>query len=164
MDVLVIIAGAIVLLIIWIFVVVIPLHDAASSVPQEYQQMTPSSVFLLFIPLFSVVWLFFVVARISRAFQSYFRDKKVDRHGSCGYGVGLAWAICGAVSLVPYLGSLAGLGWLVCMIIYLVQISGCKHAARSLSQDDELAMVHAAGPGALPPQSGDPALPSPEDG
>ena len=134
---------------LWVFLVVVLLHDALDVLPFEFQSMSPSSVFLLFIPLFNVVWLYFVVIRISDGYRRYFESKNIETHGACGFGVGLAWAICTSACITPFIQALAALGALVCMIIYVVTVLGCKHAALALINEDDLAALGPE-PGALP--------------
>ena len=146
-----IVIGLIVFFVLWIFLVLIPLHDAADVLPFEYQTMSGSSVWLLLIPLFNLVWLYFVIIRISDGYRRYFEAKQIETHGNCGFGVGLAWAICTSVSVTPYLGGLTSIGALVCMIVYVVTIVGCKNAALALINDDDISALAAdEGPEALP--------------
>ena len=46
--------------------------------------------------------------------------------GDAGRGMGLAYAICAACSIVPCVGIFAGLAALVLLIIFLVKIYGLK--------------------------------------
>ena len=53
-------------------IVAILLYGCLSRVPQEYQRMKPGLVFLLLIPLFNLIWNFFVFLRIPESYQAYF--------------------------------------------------------------------------------------------
>ena len=100
-------------------------YSALSRVPAEHRKMAPGLVWLLMIPVFNLVWNFFVVMRISESYQSYFRAQGKDV-GDAGWGIGLAYAICAVVSLVPCLGVLAALASLVLLILYLVKVMGLR--------------------------------------
>lgn len=106
--------------------ILIVLYNALNRLPEQFRQMPPGHVFLLLIPLFNMVWLFFVVMKISNSYRSFYEHYGVDR-GDCSYGIGLAWAICSVSGIIPYLGFLASLASLVLMIIYLIQVTGYKN-------------------------------------
>ena len=114
--------------------VLVLIYMAANRIPPHHRKMDPGLVFLLLIPLFGMVWYFFVVLRISEGFRSYFNEQGRTNVGDCGKGVGIGSGICSAVSIISLipapvtamLGSMAGLASLVLVIIYLVTISGLK--------------------------------------
>ncbi len=121
-----IIFGLVVLgLMIWL--VYGTLYKVLSRVPPEYPQMSPGQVFLCLIPLFNIVWLFFVVSRVSGSLETYFSNESEYDYGDCGKSLGLAWAILTVCSIVPLLGMLAALAGVVCMIVYLVKVNGLSH-------------------------------------
>lgn len=103
------------------------LQSALKRVPAEHQKMSPGLVWLLLIPLFNMVWLFFVVINTSGSFKSYFDAQERSDVGDCGKGIGLAWAICAVASIIPMIGILIGLASLVLMIIYLVKATSLKN-------------------------------------
>jgi len=100
------------------------LYKPLSKVPQVHREMEPGMVFLLFIPLFGIFWLFMVAQRVPASFKSYFDSIGDESHEDCGKNMGMGWAICSAVSLIPYIGFLASLVGIVFMIIFLVKING----------------------------------------
>ena len=103
------------------------LSSALGRLPAEYRLMEPGMVFLTLIPLFGTVWLFFVVSRLSRSYQAYWANQGRPEFGDCGRGVGLGWAICGVVTLIPFIGILAAICALVCMILFLSKASSMKN-------------------------------------
>lgn len=116
------------------------LSDALKRLPPEFRKQQPNMVWLLMIPLFSLVWNFFVYPKISESYQAYFSAKAGNiPNGSpnlnyqntllqqdTGQGIGLAYCICCCCSIIPYLGACIGLAALVLLIIYLVKLSGLK--------------------------------------
>ena len=102
------------------------LHSALARVPPEHRAMEPGLVWLLLIPLFSIIWNFFVFLRIPESYKSYFTAQGRTDVGDCGRGVGMWYAICGALSFVPCLSYLAGPAALVLLIIFLVTVLGLK--------------------------------------
>lgn len=97
------------------------LTSCFKRIPPEHRKMEPGMVWLLLIPCFSLVWNFFVFPRLSESYLSYFTAQGRTDVGDCGRGVGMAYAICCACSIIPYLGILAGLAALVLLIVYLVK-------------------------------------------
>ena len=100
------------------------LYSCFKRIPQTFREMEPGLVWLLLIPLFNVVWIFFVYPRLSKSFKAYFLaagDSSVD---DCGESLGWVYAILVAVSIVF---GLAWLAALVVLIIYLVKVSGLKN-------------------------------------
>lgn len=96
------------------------------ALPEEYRKQTPGKVWLLMIPLFGMVWAFFVYPQISESYDAYFRQQGRTDHGDAGRGLGMACAILMACSMAPYVGMFAALASLVVQILYLVKINGYK--------------------------------------
>ena len=114
-------------------------QNTLKAIQPENRTMSPGEVWLQLIPLFGIVWQFFVVTRISDSlrneFSSWTNDTIFNVEGNQvvnlsysrpTYGVGLAMCICGCCSIIPLLGFLAVLGWFVCWIIYWVQLAEFK--------------------------------------
>jgi hypothetical protein len=119
-------------------------QNTLKAIQPQNRKMSPGEVWLQLIPLFGLVWQFFVVTRISdslrKEFNSWTDDSIFGVEGneanSMGYprptyGIGLAMCICLCCTLftnlgIPFLGLLASLGGLVCWIIYWVQLAQFK--------------------------------------
>ena len=123
-----IIIGLIVL-ILMIWLVYGTLYKVLKRVPPAHRLMTPGHVFLSLIPLFGMVWIFFVVSRTSNSLLSYFRAAGRTDVGDCGRSVGLAWPILSVCGIIPILGALASIGALVCMIIFVVKVNEIGRAS-----------------------------------
>ena len=102
-------------------VISILLYQCFTRIPAEHQKMSPGMVFLLLIPLFSLIWNFFVYQRLPESYQSYFAAQGRTDVGDCGKQLGLWYAICAACSLVPCVNSFAGIAGLVLLIMFLVK-------------------------------------------
>ena len=114
-------------------------QNTLKAIQPENRTMSPGEVWLQLIPLFGLVWQFFVVTRISdslrRELNSWTNDTIFGAQGNEAinisysrptYGVGLAMCICMCCTIIPCLGLLASLGGLVCWIIYWVQLAQFK--------------------------------------
>src|ERR1035441_5214101 len=96
--------------------------------------MSPDAVWLLLIPIFSVVWRFFVVLRLATSLGNEFRHRKVpNADPELGKTVGLAMCV---LPLVILLSAVAGAGavqtlvrgvlagaFVVCWLAYWVKIA-----------------------------------------
>ena len=123
-------AVVIVVAIIVNVVVCIFLSGCLKKLPQEYQKMTPGLVWLLLIPVFSLVWNFFVVLKLSASFRSYFAAKGKTDVGDCGKMLGLAYAIIAALSFLfstaGGMGNWLGLAGLILLVLYLIKVMNLK--------------------------------------
>jgi len=91
------------------------------------RKMQPGQVWLCLIPLFNIVWQFIVVDAIADSLRAEFKERniKVDEERP-GSGIGLAYCILEACSLIPFVNFLTALPAFICWIIYWVRISNYK--------------------------------------
>ncbi len=88
------------------------LGRAWSSVPPEYGGMSGlKAVGLLFIPIFSIYWIFRVVPGLSSALTKALEARDPDGKTNAGYGAGMAALIMNFVGLF-WLAWIPGLMWL----------------------------------------------------
>ena len=92
-----------------------------TRIPARHRQMEPWQVWLLLIPLFNIVWNFFVYPRLAKSFQSYFAEQGRTDVGDCGEQIGLWYAICTALCIIPCVNYIAGPAALILWIIFLVK-------------------------------------------
>lgn len=86
--------------------------------------MSPGQVFLLFIPLFNIIWHFIVVNQISNSLHNEFQARGItDVEPTPGKTIGLAMCILQVCSIIPIVGIFTGLAGFVCWIVYWVKIN-----------------------------------------
>jgi hypothetical protein len=85
------------------------------KIPPEDRKQDPALALLLLIPLFSLVWAFFVYPRISASLESYFARRGDRSAGDCGRTVAILFCV---FSVIPFFHIIA----LVCMIIFFVKV------------------------------------------
>lgn len=102
------------------------LSSCFRRIPPPHRQQEPGMVWLLLIPCFSIVWNFFVYPKLADSFASYFHAQGRTDVGDCGRGIALAYCICAACAIIPYLGLLAALAALILWIIFLVKALDLK--------------------------------------
>ncbi len=115
--------------VIWIVVGLfycLTLQKALERCAPQNRAMSPGLVWLFLIPLFNLVWHFFIVLNMAKSLHAEFMYRGIVEEPNPGQGIGLAACILNCASWVPYVGGLAGLGGFVCWIIYWVRIAGCS--------------------------------------
>jgi len=95
-------------------------------IPARHRQMEPWQVWLMLIPLFNLVWVFFVFPKLGKSYQSYFAEQGRTDVGDCGEKVGLWYAICVVLSCIPCVNYIAGPAALILLIIFLVKVLTLK--------------------------------------
>lgn len=100
--------------------------DAQKKVPANLQLMKPGLVWLMMIPLFSMIWGFFVFSKVPLSLQAALKERGMATEGDCGQRWGLVFAILHACTLVagalPLVGPLVGVAVLVFLIMSVVGI------------------------------------------
>lgn len=102
------------------------LYDAWNRVPPQCREGEPWHAWLLLIPIVGVVMAFFVHPRIARSYRNLLAAYQMPAEDDCGEKLGFSYAVCGACSVVPYVGLLAALAALVIIILFLVKIGRLK--------------------------------------
>ena len=116
----------------------ITLQNTLKAISPENRKMEPGMVWLLLIPVFSMVWNFIVVDRMADSIQAELRKKGTNIAERPAYNVGIAMSIIFCIGWVPFIGSLASIGGLICWIIYWVKVAEFKRKIESIPdvQDD----------------------------
>ncbi|MCO5050967.1 MAG: hypothetical protein M9920_01520 [Verrucomicrobiae bacterium] len=115
--------GLIIFLIPLIFYL-LTLQKTLNRCSPESRAMQPGLVWLLLIPLFGLVWHFFIVLNMTKTLETEFRKRGLHIEAAPGKTLGLVMCILACCSIIPLLGFLCSLGALVCWILYWVKIAG----------------------------------------
>lgn len=100
------------------------LQKALSRCAATARTMEPGMVWLLLIPLFNLVWQFFVVFSIAKSLANEFaRRGMAVSEQTPAQPIGLAMCICACVSIIPLLGMIAAVTSLVLWIMYWVKVA-----------------------------------------
>ena len=103
------------------------LQRTLNEVSTENRKMPPSTVWLLLIPLFNIVWNFIVVDKLADSLKAEFSKRNVNNiEERPGYTIGLVYSILICCCFIPILNIFAGLGAIVCWILYWVKIANFK--------------------------------------
>ena len=102
---------------------ILTMQKALTLAGPRHQKMQPAMVWLMLIPLFNLVWHFFVVKNVSDSIKGW-----AEEHGAqvddAGYTIGLVGCIANCCAVVPLINVLAGPAALVCIIIWWVKVAG----------------------------------------
>lgn len=111
------------MLIIYIFYL-LSLSKCLKKVQPENRAMEPGLVWLSLIPVFSLVWNFFIVIQLKESLSNEFNSRRLPNDGDFGFGMGLTFAILTCVNNIPYLNLLTIIPTLIFWIIYWIKIVG----------------------------------------
>ncbi len=100
------------------------LYRALSRCAPESRAMEPGLVWLLFVPIFNLIWNFVVVAKMATSLQNEFQRRRVAEPVDAGRELGLAMSILACLGIIPFLGILCGFAAMICWILYWVKIAG----------------------------------------
>jgi hypothetical protein len=119
----IVIIGIVIALIPAIFFL-LTLQKALQRCSPESRTTSPGSVWLMFIPLFNIIWQFLLVIKISESLHNEFTKRNMNEEPNPGKTLGLASCILGLIGIIPVIGMLTSVAGLVCWIMYWVKIAG----------------------------------------
>jgi len=102
------------------------LQNTLKAVSPQNRTMRPGQVWLLLIPLFGIVWMFFVVKAMSTSLEAEYRMRGMQTEPQPTYNLGLALAILSVCGIIPVIGSFVSIATIICWIIYWTKINGHK--------------------------------------
>lgn len=101
------------------------LQRALQRCSAESRTMSPGKVWLLLIPLFSLVWHFLVVLNVSKSLGNEFERRKLpDTNSAANKTWGLVMCSLLAASILPIVGIAFAIAGFICWIVYWVRING----------------------------------------
>lgn len=96
------------------------------------RRISPGEVFLQLVPLFGMIWQFFVVARLSDSIRKELGERTFTFEDSPlvytakdnrpTYKIGIAYCILFCCYLIPFVGEILFLAGTVCWVIYWVRL------------------------------------------
>ncbi len=131
--------GSILILLVIFIIILIPitvlvfyllnLQNLLKTIKEENRDVEPANVWLMFIPLFNIVYAFILYPKISSSVKKEFESRGISNNDDGAKNLGLAFAITGAVAIlpIPFLNIIIALGNLVLFIIWWVKTAGFKN-------------------------------------
>jgi len=102
------------------------LQNTLKEVQDANRKTAPTNVWLMFIPLFNLIYPFILYPQICDSVKDEYRYRGLKQDGDFGRGIGIALPILTLCSIVPILGILASMAHLVLFIIFWVKMSEFK--------------------------------------
>ncbi len=100
------------------------LQRTLKEISPENRKMPPEQVWLSIIPLFGIIWQFFIVSRLSDSLALELSKRNVyTEERRPAYNIGIAYCILISAVIIPYINILATLGGLVCWILYWLKVN-----------------------------------------
>ena len=103
------------------------LQKTLSRCSPQNRTLSPRLVWLYFIPIFSLVWHFFIVFNLTKSLHAEFVTRTMVEDSSPGLAIGLATCILEVVAVVtspvPFVGLAVSVAGLICWIVYWVKIA-----------------------------------------
>lgn len=103
---------------------ILTLQKALNKCSVGSRTMQPGTMWLLLIPVFSLIWSFFVVSGVAHSLGNEFRARNIIAEPEPAKSLGMAMCICAACGIIPVLGLLTSLVGLVLWIMYWSKIAG----------------------------------------
>ena len=105
------------------------LQNLLKTIKDENRDVEPGNVWLMFIPLFNIVYPFILYPKISSSVKKEFESRGISNNDDGAKNLGLAFAITGAAAIlpIPFLSTIIALGNLVLFIIWWVKTAGFKN-------------------------------------
>lgn len=97
------------------------LQRCFERIPPQFRETEPWQVWLLLIPGFGIIWIFFIYPKLAQAYQRYFYAQGRTDVGDCGYQLALWYCILTCCSIIPYIGAIPGMAAFVIWIIFLLK-------------------------------------------
>ena len=114
------------------------LQDLLRECDPVNRQMPPSNVWLMFIPLFNIVYRFIMYPKISETLRKEYESRGAVQSGDYLKGLGLAMAITGTLTVipVPFLRGAVSIAVVIIMIVYWVKAARMKNQLRAMPKVD----------------------------
>ncbi len=104
------------------------LQNILKIISPENRRMSPSTVWLILIPVFGVVWQFMVVSKIADSIKAeYTRFNILVNESRPTYTIGLVYCISYLLLLIPSAKVIGSFAVLVTWILYWIKVNECKN-------------------------------------
>ena len=125
-------AGLIILLLIILVSITVSvfylltLQNLLKEISVSNREIEPSNVWLMFIPLFNMIYPFILYPKICDSVKKEMESRNMAESGDYGRSIGITMPILSLCGIIPFLGSLAGIANLVLFIIFWSKMAGYK--------------------------------------
>ena len=103
------------------------LQNLLKEIDRKNRLVEPSNVWLMFIPLFNIVYPFILYPKICDSVRNEYQSRGIRKSGDFSRGIGVAMPILTLCGYIPIIGGLAGIANLVLFIIFWVKTAEYKN-------------------------------------
>jgi len=96
------------------------------AIDPEYRTQSPGMAWLLLIPVFNVIWFFFLLKSIKTGFLRMYESKKISQPIDTGYTYGIAMGCCWAAIFIPKLIFIALIPMFVFSILHWTKLNNAR--------------------------------------
>lgn len=106
---------------------IVCLQNTLQSVSPENRKMPPGNVWLMFIPLFGIIWQFIVVRKIADSIKEECKKLNISiTESRPGYTLGIIYCISYLIFFIPAFKLLGALATVISCVIYWIKINRYK--------------------------------------
>lgn len=132
MFMLIVLAGVILIAVFYLM----NLQNLLKEITPSNRQVEPGNVWLMFIPLFNIIYPFILYPKITDSVKLEMESRGIAETGDYGRGIGIALPVTGLCGIIPVIGILASLANLVLFILFWVKMAGYKNTLKNSSPGD----------------------------
>jgi hypothetical protein len=103
------------------------LQNVLKEVSNENRLVPAANVWLMFIPLFNLIYPFILYPKISDSIRNEYAARGLDAKGDFARQLGIALPILGLSGVIPFIGILASIANLILFIIFWVKMGEFKN-------------------------------------
>ena len=103
------------------------LQNTMKQVGEPRRQVPPANVWLMFIPLFNIIYPFILYPKICDSVKAEYNYRGLPQQGDFARSIGVTMPILSLVGIVPVIGPLASIAGLVLFIIFWTKMAGFKN-------------------------------------
>ncbi|MEY5050644.1 MAG: hypothetical protein RLZZ619_574 [Pseudomonadota bacterium] len=99
-----------------------------AAISEPYRTQSPGMAWLLLIPIFNVIWFFFLLRAIKDGFAQMYRDGLTPKEIDSGYNYGIGMGCCWAASFIPQFIFIALIPMFVFSILHWNKLNSARRA------------------------------------
>ena len=96
------------------------------AIDPEYRTQAPGMAWLLLIPVFNVIWFFFLLKSIKTGFFKMHENRRISQPIDTGYAYGIAMGCCWAAIFIPKLIFIALIPMFVFSILHWTKLNNAR--------------------------------------
>ncbi len=99
-----------------------------AAIAEPYRTQSPGMAWLLLIPIFNVIWFFFLLKAMRDGFRQMHQDGLTQKEIDTGYNYGIGMGCCWAASFIPKLIFIALIPMFVFSILHWNKLNSARRA------------------------------------